>query len=253
MADTLSDCIVVRLQPLREADLIAVLLSPERGRVDAYARAARKSTKRFGGRLEVFMHGDAELGRSRTKMPALAAFQPRGRLLDAGAGWEQLALASYFVELALAAAQPEHADPALCAWLRSAIAVAGEAGMQDLAVCRLGGEISWLAALGQLPAPIVCVQCHGSSIEGAAWTAATVGPVCKSCAPPLPATVSADLLYRVDALAGGVLHLEVARCLNSPGIADLDAAIAAQVADQLPHPPRSLRGLRAEFSLASRA
>jgi DNA repair protein RecO (recombination protein O) len=58
--------VVLRTHKLGEADRIITLLTRERGLVRAVARGVRKTTSRFGGRLEPFMHVDLQLAEGRT-------------------------------------------------------------------------------------------------------------------------------------------------------------------------------------------
>ena len=58
--------VVLRTHKLGEADRIITLLTRQHGRVRAVARGIRKTTSRFGGRLEPFMHVDVQLAEGRT-------------------------------------------------------------------------------------------------------------------------------------------------------------------------------------------
>ncbi|MRJ78012.1 DNA repair protein RecO [Aeromicrobium sp. SMF47] len=58
--------IVLRVHKLGEADRIITLLTRERGLVRAVAKGVRKTTSRFGGRLEPFMHVDLQLAEGRS-------------------------------------------------------------------------------------------------------------------------------------------------------------------------------------------
>jgi DNA repair protein RecO (recombination protein O) len=244
--------VIVRLQPVRGSDLIVVLLTAAHGMVEAYARSARKPSKRFGGRLEAFVSGAAEVGKSRGSLLTLRSFAPSQRLLPQATGYEQLALASYFAELAIAASQPEHADAMLHNWLLSAAMAAGVCERDELALIKLAGEVSWLAAVGTLADPTACFGCAGSTESGAHWDSGTAGPVCAGCAAPVRTTVGADLLLAVAALGNGVLDPIAARRMADFRPQSIEAAIGARVAELLPRPTRSLRGLQAEFSLALR-
>lgn len=241
---------IVALQPVREADLIAVLLSPDHGKLEVFARNARKPSKRFGGRLQAFVTGQAEVAQGRGNLANLRGFTPGPHLLPMNTGYEQLALASYFAELASQAAQPEHADPQLHRWFSSAVVAAGSADLDTLAITKLVGELSWLAAIGALADPATCDECGESTEHGAHWGSASAGPVCRDCAYPMRPTATADLLMAVAALADGVAHPQVAQVMQTlrPGV--IEAAVGARVADQLSRATRSLRGLQEEFSLA---
>jgi DNA repair protein RecO (recombination protein O) len=58
--------IVLRTHKLGEADRIITLLTRERGIVRAAAKGVRKTTSRFGGRLEPFMHVELQLAEGRS-------------------------------------------------------------------------------------------------------------------------------------------------------------------------------------------
>ncbi len=58
--------VVLRTHKLGEADRIITLLTRQRGLVRAAAKGVRKTSSRFGGRLEPFMHVDLQLAEGRT-------------------------------------------------------------------------------------------------------------------------------------------------------------------------------------------
>jgi DNA repair protein RecO (recombination protein O) len=58
--------VVLRTHKLGEADRIITLLTRERGLVRAVAKGVRKTSSRFGGRLEPFMHVDLQLAEGRS-------------------------------------------------------------------------------------------------------------------------------------------------------------------------------------------
>ena len=60
--ETLTPAIVLRTHAAREADLIVVLLTAARGRVECHARGARKSRRRFPGGLPTGARGEATIG-----------------------------------------------------------------------------------------------------------------------------------------------------------------------------------------------
>ena len=71
--------IVLRSYPFGEADRVVVLLSPNHGKVRAVAKGVRKTTSRFGGRLEPFTHVDLVLYEGRgldtiTQVAVIEAF-----------------------------------------------------------------------------------------------------------------------------------------------------------------------------------
>lgn len=60
------EAIVLRTHKLGEADRIITLLTRENGRVRAVAKGVRRTSSKFGARLEPFMHVDLQLWTGRT-------------------------------------------------------------------------------------------------------------------------------------------------------------------------------------------
>jgi DNA repair protein RecO (recombination protein O) len=99
-ATTKTEGIILRCVDFGESDRIVHLLTPDRGRLTAIAKSARKSMKRFPGTLDLANHLEIELSRPRRgAMPYLE----RARLLSPFLGLRALparfALACYLIEL----------------------------------------------------------------------------------------------------------------------------------------------------------
>ncbi|MBA2641162.1 MAG: DNA repair protein RecO [Nocardioidaceae bacterium] len=60
------EAVVLRTQKLGEADRIVTVLSHRHGRIRAVARGVRRTTSRFGARLEPFSHVDLQLAEGRS-------------------------------------------------------------------------------------------------------------------------------------------------------------------------------------------
>jgi len=60
-APSFSPGIILSVRPLRESDYIAVILTQDLGKIEAIARNARKSTRRFSGGLDILDSGLFEL------------------------------------------------------------------------------------------------------------------------------------------------------------------------------------------------
>jgi DNA repair protein RecO (recombination protein O) len=58
--------VVLRTQKLGEADRIVTLLTREHGKVRAVAKGVRRTSSRFGARLEPFMHVDCQFAEGRS-------------------------------------------------------------------------------------------------------------------------------------------------------------------------------------------
>lgn len=60
------EAVVLRTQKLGEADRIATLLTRQHGKIRAVVKGVRRTSSRFGARLEPFMHVDLQLATGRT-------------------------------------------------------------------------------------------------------------------------------------------------------------------------------------------
>ena len=60
------EAVVLRTQKLGEADRIITLLTRSSGRVRAVAKGVRRTSSRFGSRLEPFTHVDLQLAEGRS-------------------------------------------------------------------------------------------------------------------------------------------------------------------------------------------
>lgn len=60
--------LILRTQKLGETDRIIIMLTRDHGITHAVAKAVRKPTSKFGGRLEPFMHTDLSFSRGRTNL-----------------------------------------------------------------------------------------------------------------------------------------------------------------------------------------
>ena len=75
--------VVLRTQKLGEADRIVSLLTRDHGRVRAVAKGVRRTSSRFGARLEPFMHVDLQLyeGRSLDIVQQVETLAPYGQTI----------------------------------------------------------------------------------------------------------------------------------------------------------------------------
>ena len=181
--------IVIRQQPLGEADLIVTIVSPELGRVDAMARGARKSSKRFGGGLALFTEVSAIVEQGRGRLPTLVESTLRRNYLPDATEYTQLALASLAAELAGHASQHEHADSALYDWLDAALQLCGAClppsphAPIGIRTPQLALEVGFLQSAGLFPDLQACVRCGQSTASGAHWLDADAGLTCLRCEP----------------------------------------------------------------------
>ena len=184
--------IVLRTMPLGEADRIITLFTRRNGRVRAVAKGVRRTSSRFGARLEPAMYVDVQLheGRSLDTVTQAELLGPYGAAIatdygrhTAGAVMLETAerLTSEEREPALrlflvlvgglrALANEEHpAGLVLDAFLLRALAVSGYGmALDDCARCAEPGPHPWVSVAG---GGVVCPRCRPHGAASASTTA----------------------------------------------------------------------------------
>ena len=173
--------VVLRTTPLRESDLLVVLLTEHHGRITAVARGGRKSQRRFAGALQLLVLGRYQLGRP-----------PRGELwnlesADVVREWNVLASdvvavahASYIAELAGALMPTETPEPhalELMVALWDALADGGPSP----AVLRTI-ELALMDLAGHRVALDACAACGRTELAQAVFDPSRGGAICRPCA-----------------------------------------------------------------------
>jgi DNA repair protein RecO (recombination protein O) len=217
--------VIVRVQPVREADLIVVLCTPTLGKLECIARGARRSRRRFPGGLPVGARGEASVELGRGALTPLAGFSPTSDHAELGRDLELFAYVAYLCELSdqlvFGAAA---ADPTSFARLCDAIATACEA--RSPALLRRY-ELGLLDGLGLAPALDRCSVCGAAVDEqpsGVAFARDRGGALCLvhgRAAGRIPASVlslAAALIDSREALAAADAYaaadLETRRALR---------------------------------------
>ena len=182
--------VVLRTTPLRESDLLVVLLTVEHGRITAVARGGRKSQRRFAGALQLLVLGRYQLGRP-----------PRGELwslesADIVREWHAIASdvvgvahASYVAELAGALLPTETPEPHALELIVALWDTLASGGPSPAALRTV--ELGLLDLAGHRPALDACAACGRTELaapERAQDRPSVVfdpirgGVVCRSCA-----------------------------------------------------------------------
>ncbi len=182
MARWIGEALLLRVVEFGESDRIVHLLTPDRGRIAAIAKGARRSVKRFPGTLDVFNHLRIHAEqRRRTSMIRLDQAVLIHPFLGLRRSPARYALASYVIEL-LERLAPEGGPPddlaRLFDFALEALTVL-ERGQPDPAT-RVWLELRTLDALGLRPELRRCVRC-GRPVEGGERVAFLVGEGGVSC------------------------------------------------------------------------
>jgi len=149
--------IVLRTRAMGESDLLVVLLTPEHGKVEAAARGARNSKRRFPGGLPSGLRGLATITRGRGALARLERFEATVDHSPVGRDLDRFAYVAYLCELTDELVLGRHPDPLVFAALCTALAaVIGGTPRPGALRCY---ELALLAGLGLLPALVNCCAC----------------------------------------------------------------------------------------------
>ncbi|WP_203138720.1 DNA repair protein RecO [Microbacterium sp. JZ31] len=194
------EAVVLRTHKLGEADRIVTMLSRRHGKVRAVAKGVRRTSSRFGSRLEPFMVADVQLyaGRSLDIVQQAETLGAYGA--DIAADYDRYTAASAMAE---SADRLTHDEPApnqyylLVGALRSLSR--GEHSPRHTLDSYL---LRSLSLAGWAPALDDCARC-GAAGPHDQFLAQLGGVVCTACAPPGTPHVSANVLALLRALLSG--------------------------------------------------
>ena len=205
------DAVVLRVQKLGESDRIITLLSRRHGRLRAVARGVRRTTSRFGARLEPFGHVDLQIagdpnggGSGLHTVSQVEAIQLYGkRFLD---DYPRYTAASAIAETA-ERLTPVEREPSLRLFLLTlgairALAAREHAGtlVLDAYLLRGMGLAGWAPALAE------CAVCGTRGLHKA-FSVPAGGAVCPDCRPPGAAHPAPATLGLMIALSSGDWHV----------------------------------------------
>lgn len=182
MNPQVSQAIILHHVNYGEADRIVTFLTPEHGLLKGFARAARKSRKRFGAALESYATVEMQwVGRSAGDLVSLRGAE----LLKLHSGLrrdlETLTLAGYGCELTEALFDESGSGPEVFQLLHAFLDHLDSAGYSLEA--RLLLEVRLLSLAGYMPHLQHCADCFGPLPDGpVAFSAAADGSLCPGCA-----------------------------------------------------------------------
>ncbi|HEY0888726.1 MAG TPA: DNA repair protein RecO [Nocardioides sp.] len=200
------EAIVLRTHKLGEADRIITMLTRQHGRVRAVARGVRRTTSKFGSRLEPFTHVDLQLAEGRnldtiTQAETLSPFHA-----GIGLDYDRYTAGTVMLETAdrLVA---EEGEPALQQFLLLVgglrVLAAGDRPPHQVLDSFL---LRSLAVAGYAPSFDACARCGSLPHEGAAhrWFNPSLGgTLCATCRVPGSASPAPDTLALLGALLAG--------------------------------------------------
>ncbi|MGA8117813.1 MAG: DNA repair protein RecO [Actinocatenispora sp.] len=196
------DGLVLRCQKLGEADRIVTLFTRRHGRVRAVGKGVRRTTSRFGARLEPFGHIDLQLaeGRSLHVVSQVEGISLYGKRI--GSDYARYTAASAIAETAERLTEEQEPFLRLFLLTLGAVRALGEADDRPPPLILDSYLLRAMALAGWAPALTECAVC-GTEGMHPAFSVPAGGMVCRNCRPPGAAAPNGDTLTLLAALAAG--------------------------------------------------
>lgn len=192
--------VVLRTHKLGEADRIVTLLTPGRGLLRAVAKGVRRTTSKFGARLEPFMVADLQCYEGRTldtitQAETLASFGA-----EITADYDRYRVASVMVEAAERVSEGADAAPQFHLLVGALRTVAG--GLVNPFLARDGYLLRAMGLAGWTPGLSECVHC-GAAGPHTAFNVHAGGVVCEECRVTGNPRLDRDAIELLRALIAG--------------------------------------------------
>ena len=232
------EAVVLRAQKLGEADRIVTLLTREHGKVRAVGKGVRRTSSRFGSRLEPFMMIDVQLYAGRnldivTQVETIGSFAG-----SISADYALYTSGTAMLETAERLVEAER-EPALQQYLLLAGAVRSLADHAHSPGLVLDSYLlRALAVAGWAPSFTDCARC-GAPGPHAAFAVASGGAVCTSCRPPGSPSPAPETFLLLAALLSG--NWEVADASDARHRREANGLVAGFLQFHLERGLRSLR------------
>lgn len=232
------EAIVLRTHKLGEADRIVTLLTRRYGQVRGVAKGVRRTSSKFGARLEPFSLIDVQLhiGRSLDVITQVDTLAPHGRAL--GSDYSRYTTATAMVEAAGRLTDVE-GEPTTQQYLLLAGALAALAeGRHPNSLILDSYLLRALAIGGWAPSFTDCARC-GAPGPHRAFTPALGGAVCSACRPPGAAAPAPQTFDLLGALLAG--HWQAAEASDDRHRTEASGLVAVYAQWHLERRLRSLR------------
>lgn len=193
---------VLRTHKLGEADRIVILLTRAHGQVRAVAKGVRRTSSKFGARLEPFMAVDLQLTHGRT-LDIVTQVQTRGAYAGPiAADYARYTAAAAIAETAerLTDVDGESATAHYHLVLGAMAALSRGAHAPELILDSY--LLRALATAGWAPSFTDCARCSAPGPHSA-FAPALGGAVCAACRPPGAASPSGETMALLAALLTG--------------------------------------------------
>lgn len=200
------EAVVLRTHKLGEADRVITLLSRRHGKIRAVAKGVRRTSSKFGGRLEPFSHIDAQFATGRTLDIVTQAVTLHAYTEPLGGDYTAYTTGQVILETAdrLVA---EEGEPSLQQFLLlvgalNALTVGTGDGPRPATMIMDAYLLRAVAVAGWAPSLSDCAKC-GLAGPHEAFNPQAGGMVCRRCRPPASALPPRSVLEYLAALLTG--------------------------------------------------
>ncbi len=236
------EAVVLRTHKLGEADRIVSLLSRDHGKIRAVAKGVRRTSSKFGARLEPFMVVDAQFYQGRTLDIVQQASSIGSYGSEIAAHYDRYTAANVIVEtadkLSDADSTPQHYVLLVGALRALAQGAQSSRAIVDSYLLRALSLSGWAPSLSD------CARC-GAPGEHTAFVAQLGGIVCDACAPSGAGRVTAGTKTLLSALLSG--DWDTVAQASETDAAAASACVAAFTQFHVERAIRSLAHIETEF------
>ena len=196
------EAVVLRTHKLGEADRIITLLTRSHGRVRAVAKGVRRTTSKFGSRLEPFTHVELQLAQGRSLDVVTQAETRSAFFTEIGDDYERYTAGTAMLETAERLVAEER-EPSTQQFLLLVGGLRAMAGGERTAGQVLDSYLlRALAVAGYAPSFEICAHC-GRPGPHRWFNPAMGGMLCATCRLPGSASPSAETVTLLGALLAG--------------------------------------------------
>ena len=235
--------VVLRTYRLGEADRIVVFLTERHGKVRAVAKGVRKTTSKFGARLEPLTHVDLLLWQGRSDLDIVNQAEVLDSFRAVREDLERVPSGMALLEVTDQMAQERHPDPRLYAMLVGALGALADDGEHTLVAPAF--FLKALVLEGAGPLLDACATCGepDGEVELVAFDLVSGGTLCRAHRRGRPMSAAALVLLR--RILGG----DLAAVLSGPPppAADEVAELATEAMEI--HLDRRIRSVRSTAAL----
>ncbi len=231
--------VVLRTYRLGEADRIVVLLTERHGKVRAVAKGVRRTSSKFGARVEPLSHVALLLWEGRGDLDIINQAEVIDHFRVVRDDLDRVTAGLSMLEVADQLAQERHADPRLYAMLVGALRALADETV-DPSLVPPAFFLKALVLEGAGPIIDACASCGepDGSVELVAFDLTEGGTLCRGCRRGRP--LSPDALVLVRRILGGGL----ASVLAGPPLPGADEVGGLATEAMEAHLDRRLRSVR---------